>query len=70
MIGTPSTTLRGTMRTSAGRKGQKMVDTMLASDLLTLRRSGSEHLVVVTDDEDLVPPLLQAAAIGGRAFSA
>lgn len=42
---------------------QKMVDTLLACDLIEATRRQPARVVVVTSDSDFVPPLLQAAAI-------
>ena len=45
---------------------QKMVDTLLATDILTAGRPPSDYsmVVVVSGDSDFVPPLLAASVIG------
>lgn len=46
---------------------QKMVDTMLATDVLTASRMGGKYssVVVVSGDSDFVPPLIAARLEGG-----
>jgi len=61
------------IRDRAGRREEKMVDTALASDLLSLARSDpSDWSIVLAEDDDLVPPIFTAeawkAAAGGRVF--
>lgn len=47
---------------------QKMVDTMLATDLLTASQHSSTDsiVVVISGDSDFLPPLLAANSIGGN----
>ncbi len=59
------------IRDRAGRREEKMVDTALASDLLSLARSDpADWSIVLAEDDDLVPPIFTAeawkAAAGGR----
>lgn len=42
---------------------QKLVDTMLCCDFIHLS-SQDEHVAVVTNDDDLIPPLFQQASLG------
>lgn len=57
----PHISLVGTIRD----RGQKMVDTMLCLDILHFSDSGS-RLVVMSDDDDMVPAVLVAASRGPR----
>jgi uncharacterized LabA/DUF88 family protein len=45
---------------------QKMVDTMLATDVMTAgqRANSYEAIVVISGDSDFVPPMLAAKAAG------
>ena len=55
--------LPGTLRDndSAGRVREKMVDTALAADLLSLARSDPEDWsIVLGEDDDLIPPIFVA----------
>lgn len=45
---------------------QKMVDTLLACDLLEATRQGVQNVVVVTSDTDLLPAALQAGSSGAN----
>lgn len=57
--------LPGTLRDAdrAGRVREKMVDTALAADLLSLARSDPQDWsIVLAEDDDLVPPLFVAEA--------
>ncbi|WP_137897087.1 NYN domain-containing protein [Sphingomonas sp. 2SG] len=74
-VGKPSVHLPGTYRRAERRAGfeEKMVDTAIAADLLSIARSDPDSVVmVVAEDTDLVPPLFTAeawmSASGGRAF--
>lgn len=74
-VGKPPVHLPGTYRRAERRIGfeEKMVDTAIAADLLSLARSDPDSVVmVVAEDTDLVPPLFTAeawmSASGGRAF--
>jgi len=42
---------------------QKMVDTMLACDVVEGVRQGFELVVVLGSDSDLVPPIIQASQV-------
>lgn len=46
---------------------QKLVDTMLCCDFIHLS-SQDEHVAVVTNDDDLVPPLFQQASLGKSVY--
>jgi uncharacterized LabA/DUF88 family protein len=48
------------------RAQQKLVDTMLACDLVFLTRLADHTVVVVTSDDDLWPPISMAVLEGGR----
>ena len=74
-VGKPPVHLPGTYRRADGRVGfeEKMVDTAIAADLLSLARSDPGSIVLVmAEDTDLVPPLFTAeawmSASGGRAL--
>lgn len=60
LLGYPQARLRGTLRTRSRRRREKMVDQMLGSDLMHLARTDDVHAVVFSDDDDLVPPLINA----------
>jgi hypothetical protein len=64
----PRATLLGTFRPIGRSRGQKMVDTMLAIDATHYATSGFPFMVI-SDDDDLVPALLNARAIGGKVLS-
>lgn len=71
----PPIHLPNTLRRQAknARPTEKMVDTALAADLLEWARRGSnEWALVLSEDDDVVPPLFTAEAWirphGGRAF--
>ena len=49
------------------RGEQKLVDTMIATDLLHLS-ADSEGVALVSSDDDFVPPILQAAITGGTVY--
>lgn len=53
--------LIGTYRRSSNPPGQKMVDTMIAVDLMHLTQSSDCPIILCSDDDDLVPSLLYAA---------
>jgi hypothetical protein len=48
------------------RAGQKLVDTMLTSDLIYLATYSGKHLVVVSSDDDLWPGIRTALALGAH----
>jgi hypothetical protein len=49
------------------RHEQKLVDTLLTTDILSLSRDNAPFTVfVATDDDDMVPPMLVGATWGGR----
>src|SRR5690606_37218990 len=50
------------------RVNQKLVDTMLTADLLFLNREGEPSVVLASSDDDFVPPILQALAMGTRVY--
>lgn len=55
------------VRYDRGRKREKMVDTGLISDLLVLAwRKKADRYIVVSDDDDVLPGLFSAEAIGAR----
>ncbi len=58
----PSAELRGTARIRRERRSytlqQKMVDTMITADLLTLPLMLGERIVLYSDDDDVVPGLI------------
>lgn len=56
----PSRDLLGTVRYSARLARQKMVDAMLSVDVVHLA-DGANHVVIVSDDDDLVPGCMAAA---------
>lgn len=53
--------LAGSFRTRSGRSEQKMVDTMLAVDLIYYARTTRHPLIVASDDDDVVPAALSAS---------
>ncbi len=58
----PIEACEGTNRRTFMRQEQKMVDTMMACDILTMpRESGIVRLLVLSDDLDLLPPIAVAA---------
>jgi len=54
----PTVHLVGSFRVSDMGPQQKMIDTMLAVDMLHVAAVNGEQLVLVSDDDDLVPPSL------------
>lgn len=56
----PRDRLVGTMRSSAEGVRQKMVDTMLAVDAIHALKDRAVHVVLMTDDDDLVPAAMLA----------
>ena len=55
------------VRHDDGRKREKMVDTGLISDLLVLAwRKEADRYIVVSDDDDVLPSLFSAEAVGAR----
>lgn len=48
------------------RQRQKLVDTMLAVDLLYLGTVSDEPIAIVTSDDDLMPPIIQAVYNGAK----
>ncbi len=62
-------TLRRSTRASAGpdEVEEKMVDTAIATDMVDLaHREPDRWIVVLGDDDDLIPPIYAAEAIRGR----
>lgn len=59
----PEVPLVGSYRAHKDGDSQKMVDTMLAVDMLHVAAVEGEHLVLVSDDDDLVPPSLAARSL-------
>ena len=43
-----------------GRRQQKLVDTMLTADLLHLSTTSEDPVALVSSDDDMMPPILQA----------
>jgi hypothetical protein len=60
--------LIGTYRIGAGVEGQKMVDTLIAVDISHMAEISDCPLIVLSDDEDIVPPILNAAARGSKTY--
>lgn len=58
----PSVRLSGTCRIEKKPRTQKMVDTMMALDACHFARDGSTEVVLVSDDDDLVPASMVASA--------
>jgi hypothetical protein len=48
------------------RQQQKLVDTMLAADLIHLGSTSNEPIAIVTSDDDLMPPVIQAVYSGAE----
>lgn len=62
--------LPNTLQIQHGRVGEKMVDTALASDIVSSAATQSdEWIVVVSEDDDLVPPVFTAEALLVRGSS-
>ncbi len=57
----PNSQLIGTLRNDQSKRGQKMVDTAIAVDLVHLAFRAHEALVLVSNDDDFVPPCLAAS---------
>lgn len=51
-----------------GRVNQKLVDTMLAADLLFLSGEGEPTVILASSDDDFIPPVLQAVMAGTRVY--
>lgn len=62
----PGDTLVGTARMTEKGIRQKMVDTMIAIDVMHFARDLMSPVVVFSDDDDLVPAFLAAQAAAGR----
>jgi len=59
----PNATLLGSLRTSQPGLRQKMVDTMFAVDSIYFANQSGGHLLLVSDDDDMVPSTLAARKI-------
>ena len=57
-----------TCRLLPQRLEQKLVDTMLVSDLITLSHAGEKNIGVVSNDDDMWPGVLIAMQAGSRVF--
>lgn len=70
LISIPARGLRGTARIRTDRSAysfeQKMVDTLLSTDLVLLNPAVDEDILVISDDEDLVPAVMAAQSLYGR----
>lgn len=64
----PSVILNGTLRKAGGRPQQKMVDTMLCLDLLYFIEN-QEKVLLLSDDDDLMPAVLTAASMRPKELS-
>lgn len=53
--------LIGTFRTGRGATGQKMVDTMLSVDAIHFSSLGRPCVLIVSDDDDMVPAAISAS---------
>ena len=59
--------LLDTLRRRNGEQDEKMVDTALVVDLLGLAtRREADRYLVVSDDDDMLPGVLAAEAVGAR----
>jgi uncharacterized LabA/DUF88 family protein len=59
----------GTLYNTKRAQGQKMVDTAIACDTLTLLFTGyARKIVIISDDDDFIPSLVSAEALGFRVF--
>lgn len=58
----PDDALIGLCRKRAGSREQKMVDTMMTVDLLHFAQERDAILLVMSDDDDMVPGVLAAAS--------
>ncbi len=59
--------LLATLRRRAGEPTEKMVDTALIADLLGLAmRKEADRYVVVSDDDDMLPGIFAAEAVGAK----
>lgn len=61
LISVPEITFLGTHRRNSGQKLQKLVDSMMAVDLFHLGIESDCPLLVFSNDDDIVPPVLYAA---------
>jgi hypothetical protein len=59
----PSNNLIGTLREETVPRRQKMVDCMIAVDALHFARLEDSAIVIVSDDDDLVPAVIGAAIL-------
>jgi len=70
LMSQPRRDIRGTARIRTDRSGyshqQKMVDTMLCVDLVLMSLAPDEDIVVVSDDDDVIPAMIVAQATLGR----
>jgi uncharacterized LabA/DUF88 family protein len=53
----PSSSCTATSNNLVYRSEQKLVDTMLACDLLHAQMQGLDYIVLVSDDDDFIPPV-------------
>lgn len=65
----PDDELRGTFRSRAATPRQKMVDGMIILDLVYFAQNDSSRLLLISDDDDLVPGALAAAGLRRDAIS-
>lgn len=62
--------LPNTLRMQNGQLGEKMVDTAMATDVvLSAANEPNDWIMVVAEDDDLVPPLFTAEALLSRSSS-
>ncbi len=60
----PSRELNGTLRVNGKKRGQKMVDTMMTADAFHLADSPYNALLVLSDDDDLLPAAVTVSSRG------